>query len=365
MPRIRSRTARSQPAFTLVELMIVCVVIALLLGILVPVLSRAYNTALTTADSALLHQISMGCETYQQAFHAYPSSAWVDSSSTLATKPTGWWPPPPMPSGSTNIETDMIALTGAAKAFASLAGFNTIGDGTNAVGCGDADFLNWRYPCGQLTHRGILVPETPLSLNEKQPPYGPYYLASDKQHAKVGVTWNATADQPQEVFTSRFQLENVPAGGDPNAGAPILYYLANAAPRDTDGNGTKDSWDIYDYADNYLITDSSPALAALNPETVAPGERWRHPLYAPSDGKTGMNGIYDSVTTANFGTLTNQYFGISRPFTKGTTASPVPVTPRFATPAAPTIPYNANTFILISPGPDGRYFTADDISNFK
>jgi prepilin-type N-terminal cleavage/methylation domain-containing protein len=358
MPRIRSRTARSQPAFTLVELMIVCVVIALLLGILVPVLSRAYNTALTTADSALIHQISMGCETYQQAFHAYPVSAWYNTP----------WPPPPIPSGGT---ANTINLTGAGKLFASLAGFNTLLDPAEvdvdhvvSYPCGNVNSNFWEPPCGQLTYRGILV-QDPASATpaEKQPPYGPYYLPSDKQHGSIGVKWTLVSPdpQPQEVFTSRFQLESVPAGGDPSAGAPILYYLANANPRDTDtgaagapGVGTIDSWDIYRYEDNYLITDATPALPLLSPDTVAAADRWRHPLYAPSDGKTGMNGIYDSVTTANFGTLTNQYFGISRPFTKGA-----------AHMVYPTVPYNANTFILISPGPDGRYFTADDISNFK
>lgn len=353
MPRTRRRTARSQPAFTLVELMVAILIVALLIGILMPVLSRAYNTALATADSALLHQISMGLETYQQAFHAYPSSTWVDSTASASSRRFDWWPPPPMPSGSTNIETDMIPLTGAAKVFASLSGFNTIGDADNAVGCGDANFLNWRYPCGQLTYRGILVqdPGSP-DPTEKQPPYGPYYLASDKQHGRVGVAWKAITGQPQEVFTSRFELEERTAGTDPNAGAPILYYLANAAPRDTDDNDTIDSWDIYDYADNYLITDPSASPASLNPETVQSTDRWQHPLYAPRDGKTAQNTPWTLSLSAD---PLPAYFGITRPFTKTGTV-PMP---------KPAVPYNANTFILISPGPDGRYFTADDITNFK
>jgi len=33
-------------------------------------------------------------------------------------------------------------------------------------------------------------------------------------------------------------------------------------------------------------------------------------------------------------------------------------------PASPRTPYNANSFILISPGPDGEYFTEDDVRNF-
>ena len=91
------------------------------------------------------------------------------------------------------------------------------------------------------------------------------------------------------------------------------------------------SWDIYDYADNYLITDLQPSTPTLAPDVVALGDRRNHPLYAPGNGKPGPS------------------FGITRPS---------------ATPA-PAAPYNADSFILISPGPDGIYFTADDITNFK
>ena len=77
MQRPLNPAAHSRPAFSLVELMIVIVIIGLLVGILIPVLSKAYKTALASADSALLAQISMGCEAYQQAFHEYPNSTWV------------------------------------------------------------------------------------------------------------------------------------------------------------------------------------------------------------------------------------------------------------------------------------------------
>ena len=180
------------------------------------------------------------------------------------------------------------------------------------------------------------MPETTGSLTEKQPPYGPYYLASDKQHGKATtIVWNSLQTQ-LDVFASRFERADISTATaavlNPvtEAGAPILYYLANPAPRDTDGNGIE-SWDIYDYADNYLITDLKPSTPTLAPDVVALGDRLKHPLYAPSNGKPGPS------------------FGITRP----------------SGALAPATPYNADSFILISPGMDGIYFTADDISNFK
>ena len=97
MPRIRSRMAHRQPAFSLVELMIVFLVIALLIGILVPVLSKAYKTALATADTALIHQIAMGAQTYHLAFNAYPPAH--------GCHPRAWWPPPPIPSAAAIANT--------------------------------------------------------------------------------------------------------------------------------------------------------------------------------------------------------------------------------------------------------------------
>jgi type II secretory pathway pseudopilin PulG len=355
MPRIRSRTAQSQPAFTLVELMIVCLVIALLVGILVPVLSKAYKTALATSDAALIHQIAMGAETYHLAFTAYPPSSWWNTP----------WPPPPIPPGPSPAA--VLPLTGAAKIHAALTGFNTLVDPTKVdaahvvgVPCGNIDPAQWLYPCGQLTSRGILVqdPSNTTTPSERQPPYGPYYTPSQKQEGKVTVTWSslpAATTPQQDVFTSRFERAStlpLPTNGVAETGAPILYYLANPAPTDTDGNGIIDSWDIFDYADNYMISD--PGVTAFL------AARSSHRLYSPSDGKTIKNTDYDP---ANFAAPTARYFGISRPFTKNP-AGTVYV-PGALTPPAPTMPYNADSFILISPGPDGVYFTADDITNYR
>jgi type II secretory pathway pseudopilin PulG len=346
MQRPLNRTARCRPAFSIVELMIVVLVIALLAGILTPVLSKAYKTSLASADAALIAQISMGLEMYNQAFYVYPSSAWSNPAGTAFD----WWPPPPVGTSDVTADPKVMALTGAGKLLAALSGFNTVGVAGTPVGCGDVLVANWRSPCGQLTSRGILVPDAPGSTTEKQPPYGPYYSPSEKQQGKVSVRGGVNPVQ-QDVFASRF-ARVVPNGVTLPAdlgGAPILYYRANQAPIDTDnpGNGAIDSWDIFSLEDNYLITNPAAALPAA-------ADRWKHPLYAPSDGKTIKGTDYDPVS---FAAPATRFFGLTRPFTKdAASAAFYPV---------PTVPYNATTYVLISPGPDGVYFTADDITNFK
>ncbi len=156
MARVHKRTAPARPAFSIVELMVVIGIIFLLISILVPALRGAYRAALVVADDSLIHQISMGCEAYHQDFHEYPLSASVnlpfDTPDQPRINPTNapyFWPPLPV-----DPKVNHARLVGAAKVFASLVGFNTMGTGSgNAsdMGCNDVDISNWTPNCGQ-TH---------------------------------------------------------------------------------------------------------------------------------------------------------------------------------------------------------------------
>lgn len=328
------RTAAARTAFTLAELLIVIVIIMLLVALLMPALNMGYKAAMRTADAALIHHISMGCEAYKATFNDYPPSAWDAGLSPTYTKPVSGhdadiaWPPPALgiaPNPNTTIANTPF-LTGAAKVFSALAGFNA------SAGCTDPDPANWVNPCGQLTFRAVLTPtkEYPAS-----------YVPSEKGQTFIHVT-SKTAEADQVTFASRFarQTPSTPTSGK-ETGAPILYYRANAAPT------SENAADIFDYRDNYPITDPGQAKAST---WLAAGDVWTHGLYAPSDGKDGNGNPYVPAPA------TVQHYGICRPYMKGPTAPQYP---------DPKLAYNANTFVLISPGPDGEYFTDDDITNFK
>src|SRR5688500_9641682 len=79
------RTGRN--AFTLVELLVVIGIIALLVGILLPTLSRAREQAKSTASLSNLRQLGIGLMQYKIANRGY----YPRHSSTSSTKPRTRW----------------------------------------------------------------------------------------------------------------------------------------------------------------------------------------------------------------------------------------------------------------------------------
>ncbi len=247
-------------------------------------------------------------------------------------------------------------------------GFNTLAKDDKNPGCQGYPFTRADY-CGDLTYRGILVNNTAVPPNApitQDKVYGPYFLPSDKEHCFTRV---GTDDQA--VFCSRFEQE-VPSS-PAETGAPILYYRARQSPVDLNVDATNakanvpdslmdadadygvDSWEVYRYEDNLAITNPS---ASDTWQTLTPENRKWHPFYAPSDGLDAQGKRFGyRVDGTPDPDPSHRYHGISRPLPKDSTGP--------ALPSKPTIPYNADSFILISPGPDGKYFTADDITNYR
>ena len=67
-----SRSSRPRRAFTLTEMLVVIGIIALLVGILLPALSRVQDRARKTQTESLLQEFAKACETFYQQFGFYP-----------------------------------------------------------------------------------------------------------------------------------------------------------------------------------------------------------------------------------------------------------------------------------------------------
>jgi len=74
MPRCQPQ-AKSRPGFTLIELLTVISIIALLLGLLLPSLSKARSAAIRVACQSNLRQIGLGVTAYAQEHHGHPPPA--------------------------------------------------------------------------------------------------------------------------------------------------------------------------------------------------------------------------------------------------------------------------------------------------
>ena len=79
---------RTRQGFTLVELLVVIGIIALLIGILMPALTRAREQANATKCGANLHSVGIALTMYVNQYNAYPGHASLVAGRTAAIWPT-------------------------------------------------------------------------------------------------------------------------------------------------------------------------------------------------------------------------------------------------------------------------------------
>jgi prepilin-type N-terminal cleavage/methylation domain-containing protein len=295
--------------FTLVELLTVLVIIALMMGVLLPALNLVRNTAKKAKQEVQFATIEQAIMAFKGDYGDYPPS--------------------------NNLYGD---YEGAQQLAEALVGWDLMGFDTDSAwrsnGCLDAAGINWIYPPQPLD---LTDPVVKKNLEDRK---GPYLELSKANVFRLGNTVNGPGlfnntgalNPDRYVLCDSFGAKNLILKNGTKtetviAGTPILYYKANTSSKQWGPPGSVNKRIYFDGDNRALVslgrmTDGKP-----------------HPLGGITDPFPSMG------FPANF-----YYYLIDQKM--------VPIMGQYGWPV------NADSYVLISAGADGLYGTADDITNF-
>ncbi len=341
------KQTRVRRAFSLTELLVVIGIIALLAAMALPALSRARNAAREASTQATINVIEHGAEQFRldaQLGGAYPPSYYL-------APPSG--PPAPGPGViSPHNSNRTIAVGGASLIVWATAGADLLG----SPGFRDLNGRDGMPPAGPVrTAFNGLVPWRDDTFAETGNASGLYSLYPAGAGANAGKPMHPRnffgVDVTKMSFPKRqgdeFIVPAVTNGQTLQSlcyldawGQPILYYRANpmatALAHDQLGGNCLG---IYNGTDNWNIAPVSGSK-----------------VFTGMDFGAG-NSHFSNVREDNTGTL-------------GDVANPNDCRGSFAYRVwDPNVtvrpqPQRAESFLLLSPGIDGLYGTADDVGNF-
>jgi prepilin-type N-terminal cleavage/methylation domain-containing protein len=302
-------------AFTLVELLTVVAIISLLIGILLPSLSRARAQARKVKVQSQLDAIGKGLEMFRNDHRDYPDSAPRKDRFTN------------LPFGADHAELFGAHWLARAMGGVDLKGIDVDADAMDAYVTTPADnTIDYTAYKDEAQRSGAYIEL------ESAPP------TRDDQIA------NPSGATP----TERFVLLD-------DYGFPILYYKANPtggvafAPERAAGSA------IYYQEDNELFTGSDSTTSKLESWPFKGSDP--HDLYfykGDIDGdpesrkKVAASPDVYAIPFVNFFHNNNVWKATGSTVNKSLIK-----------------PYNAESFILLSAGEDGIYGTHDDVKNFK
>jgi type II secretory pathway pseudopilin PulG len=314
---------RKRTGFTVVEIVTVVTIIAILLGVLIPALSMVRNFAKETKQKAQFASIELALLAFRGDYGDYPPSYGVIL------------PPPTLITNYCGAQKLAEALLGW-----DLAGFHPDSD-WRADGY-DENGFEYTYDPDKI--RRDPVDSTLYTLTEREDLYlelgtaNAFYLGTFTDPA-TSVTYPGLYNDPTPLEAATFVLcdtFNIKTmtmtgpGGEAvtrKAGTPILYYRANTSSKYELDSGDPPYQQPYNREDNVALIN----LGRLTQSGLF-GEFHKLVNTAPNPGEVNF---YEYITDPQLFASTGR-----------------------------RLPYNPDSYILISAGLDGLYGTEDDITNF-
>lgn len=341
---------RRTRGFTLIELLVVIAIIALLIGILVPSLTGVRNQAKQVAVKNLHKVLGTGAEMFNTTMGEYPASdGHLNGGNPFESSTWANFAP---------VANPPVRLSGAQWLILQLAGADLKGfvkknkDEFYDVapsGINSSDWIDWyalKAPDDPNSDRRRFSDFIPLDGGFTKSPTA----LAEETGVKLPPTLKAGGSGAGASEWSNDKL----AFAVDALGAPVLYYAASVGAKlpFTDADLSPVGYGVYDQRDNAPLTGSEftpNGDTFLDLADDGKGHQlkelgWHsHPqsasLARPEEG-TFAGFVYDQKV----------YEQSKRGSGGGEQGQVRPVRP--------------DSFILISPGLDGRYGTSDDITNF-
>lgn len=300
--------AAEKSAFTLVELLVVIFIIALLVGILIPVVGRVRQSAKSAATQQTIATIAGAIDRYYQDFHFYPgpiSNAQIYNSNTSNQPSISYGGTPALYKSQITMSENLVLGLLGGLVYDSTASPTTV-------------------------YNPDLIGSGPRNLTATNQKNTPAYLP--KSNLSDGM-FKDDADSADDSIIPEF-VDNF------NSPMPILYLRSNI------GTGG-------------IAYDS-----VLTPTPIQQYDLRQIIGYTGTDIGVGRSPKQPNVVNLKVHGLSSCNNSRSMDSTNANYYYPYDLYPYLTNPAIANTPRNKDGYILISAGPDRIYGTDDDICNF-